>query len=235
MNKYGLLHIGKTGGTAANTALKANNKLGTGEFVACYKHRVGLPEVASDNMCERLMFIIREPVARYISAFNSRLRMGYPRYSGTWNPKEELAFSRFKTPNSLAEALSAEDPLLRQHAQDAMGGIKHLRRAYTKYLGSVNLLEQEKDRIYFIGATEHFDDDFEIMRKFLHLSPEISLPKDDYGAHRTPEGFEKTVSELGRKNVQDYYKGDYEIYDWCVKRRAELIAIRTAELEAAAQ
>jgi hypothetical protein len=69
------------------------------------------------------------------------------------------------------------------------------------------------------------------MRKFLGVSPDIALPVDDYGAHRTPEGFEKTVSELGRKNVQDYYKTDYEIYDWCVKRREELIKLREAELE----
>ena len=47
-----------------------------------------------------------------------------------------------------------------------------------------------------------------------------------------PDGFEKTVSELGRKNVQEFYKTDYEIYNWCVKRREELLPIRRAELEA---
>ena len=114
-----------------------------------------------------------------------------------------------------------------------MNGIRHLRRAYEHYLDSVELLEKEKDRIYFIAATETFDSDFALMRKLLRVAEDIELPTDDYGAHRTPEGFEKTVSELGRKNVQDHYKTDYEIYNWCVKRREELIALRTAELEAA--
>lgn len=231
MDKYGLLHIGKTGGTAANTVIKANNKLEVGEFVNCYKHRVGLQDVHNDNMCERVMFFIREPVARYISAFNSRLRMGYPRHHGEWSPREEVAFSHFKTPNQLAEALSSEDEEMRQHAVDAMIGIRHLRRAYEHYLGSVELLEKEKDRIYFIAATESFGPDFDMMRKFLRVSPDIELPTDDYGAHRTPDGFEKTVSELGRKNVEAYYKTDYEIYNWCVKRREELVALRAAELE----
>lgn len=229
MDKYGLLHIGKTGGTAANAVIKANNKLGVGEAVNCYKHKVGLQDVADENMCEKLMFFIREPVARYISAFNSRLRMGYPRHHGEWSPREEIAFANFKTPNQLAEALSSDDPARKQLALDAMKGIRHLRRAYEHYLGSVELLEQEKDRIYFIAATETFGPDFDLMRKLLGVSPDLELPTDDYGAHRTPEGFEKTVSELGRKNVQDYYKTDYEIYNWCVKRREELIPLRQAE------
>ena len=234
MDKYGLLHIGKTGGTAANAVIKANNKLGVGEFVNCYKHKVGLQDVADDNMCERLMFFIREPVARYISAFNSRLRMGYPRHHGEWSPREEIAFEHFKTPNQLAEALSSEDPKRRQLAHDAMIGIRHLRRAYEHYLGSVELLEQEKDRIYFIAQTETFGPDFDLMRKLIGVSPDLELPTDDYGAHRTPEGFEKTVSELGRKNVQDYYKTDYAIYNWCVKRREELLPLRQAEAAAKA-
>lgn len=228
-DKYGLLHIGKTGGTAANAVLKETNKLGVGEHVGRYKHRTGLKDVVNDDMCERLMFIIREPVSRYISAFNSRLRMGYPRYKGTWNPREEVAFAIFKTPNSLAEALSSDDAELRQSAEDAMYGINHLRRAYGQYLGSVELLEQEKDRIYFIAATETFDSDFALMKRILNIPAEFELPQDDYGAHRTPEGFEQTVSELGRKNVEAYYEDDYKIYNWCVKRREELLALRLAE------
>ena len=229
MDKFGLLHIGKTGGTAANAVLKANNKLGVGEHVACYKHQVGLQDVADENMCEKLMFFIREPVARYISAFNSRLRKGYPRHHGEWSPREEIAFEHFKTPNQLAEALSSDDAERRQLARDAMKGIRHLRRAYEHYLGSVKLLEQEKDRIYFIAATETFEPDFGLMRKLLDVSPELELPTDDYGAHRTPDTYEKTVSDLGRRNVQDYYKADYDIYNWCVKRREELLEIRRAE------
>ncbi|MCB1444688.1 MAG: sulfotransferase family 2 domain-containing protein [Rhizobiaceae bacterium] len=229
MDKYGLLHIGKTGGTAANAVIKENNKRGVGEFVRCYKHRVGLRDVHDENMCERLMFFIREPVARYISAFNSRLRMGYPRHHGEWGPNEAIAFETFKTPNQLAEALGSEDAKVRDEALFAMNAIRHLRKAYQHYLGSVDLLGQEKDRIYFIGTTETFDDDFSLLRKLLGIDPSIALPTDDYGAHRTPDGFEKTVSEAGRRNVQAYYKEDYEIYHWCLKRRAELLPLRLAE------
>lgn len=232
MDKYGLLHIGKTGGTAANAVIKANNKRGVGERVNCYKHSVGLQDVADDDMCERLMFFIREPVSRYISAFNSRLRRGFPRHGNVWSPKEEVAFARFKTPNQLAEALGSPDAETRQQAEEAMEGIKHVKRAYEHYLGSVDLLEQEKDRIFFIAATETFEPDFGLMRELLGVAPDLDLPTDDFGAHKTPDGFEKTVSEAGRKNIQDYYVTDYAIYNWCVRRREELIPLRQAEATA---
>jgi hypothetical protein len=229
MDKYGLLHIGKTGGTAANAVLKANNKLGVGEKVELFGHGFGLQDVADENLCERVMFFIREPVSRYISAFNSRLRRGFPRHGNEWSRKEEIAFSHFKTPNQLAEALGSPDEETRGHAEDAMVGIKHVKRAYQHYLGSVELLEQEKNRIYFIAATESFAPDFALMRKLLGVAPDLELPTDDYGAHKTPDGFERTVSEAGRRNVENYYAADFAIYNWCVKRREELIELRTAE------
>jgi hypothetical protein len=234
MKKYGLLHIGKTAGTAANAVIKANNDLKVGHNVKCFGHKIGLRDVVEQDLCKRLMFFIREPTARYVSAFNSRLRKGQPRRFSDWTMREETAFSHFKTPNQLAEALSAEDAETRERAAAAMVAIRHIRKGFEGYLESVALLEQEKKRIYFIGATETFDADFAIMRKIIGVSPDIELPTDDVGSHRTPEGFEQTISELGRRNVQDYYKVDYEIYNWCVKRREELVPLRLAELEAKA-
>lgn len=229
-DKYGFIHIGKTGGTAVNAALKANNKLGVGEFVQSYKHKIGLQDVRNDTMCDRVMFFVREPASRFVSAFNSRLRKGAPRHHVEWTPKEELAFTRFKTANDLAEALGSSDAEVKQHAVEAVQGINHLRKSYPHYLGSIELLEAEKDRIYFIGAQENLASDFAVMRSFLDISPDIELPLDDLGAHRTPDGFHKTISDAGRKNIEAHFAADYRIYDWCMKRRVELLALRQAEL-----
>lgn len=231
LDKYGLLHIGKTGGTAAKTVLRAARERDVGETVKFFKHEDGLAAIAEGDLCEKLIFFIREPVDRFISAFNSRLRMGYPRHNGKWNVREEVAFAHFKTPNSLAEGLTSDDPEIQEVAVGSMMSIMHLRRSYEHYLGSVELLEQEKDRIWFIGATETFDADFGLLRGLLGIPDDLQLPNDDYGAHRTPDGFERTVSEVGRRNIQDYYQTDYAIYDWCVKRREELVAIRAAAVK----
>lgn len=231
-DKFGFIHIGKTGGTAFNAVLRDHKKNGTGEFVGRYGHRTTLEMVADGDMTRNLIFFVREPVARFISAFNSRLRQGYPRYQGEWGPEEARAFEMFKTPNQLAEALGSDDEKTREDAVFAMNSIRHLKRAYKRYLGSVKLLEREKDRIFFIGTTESFNDDFEILRKLLKIDPSIELPMDDVGAHKTPEGFERTISEIGRKNVEAYYERDFEIYRWCLKRREELLPIRRAEAAA---
>jgi hypothetical protein len=229
IDRFGLLHIGKTGGTAAKTVLKAAKELRVGRRIGLYGHGVGLQDVVDLNMTRKLVFFIREPVSRYVSAFNSRLRRGFPRHGNTWTEREEIAFEHFKTPNQLAESLSADNPELRDHAVDAMTAIKHLKRDYRHYLGSVELLEQEKDRIYLIGATESFDSDFGLLRQLLLVPDDLELPTDDFGAHKTPDGFEKTVSDLGRRNIENYYAVDYEIYRWCVKRREELLPLRQAE------
>ncbi|CAN7444075.1 sulfotransferase family 2 domain-containing protein [Rhizobium sp. LjRoot254] len=228
-DRFGLLHIGKTGGTAVNAVLRAAKERKIVRRIGLYGHQTGLQDIVDLDKTRNVVFFIREPVSRYISAFNSRLRRGYPRHGNVWTDREEIAFEHFKTPNQLAEALSAGDAELRRHAEDAMTAIKHLRRDYRHYLGSVELLEQERDRIYFIGATESFESDFGLLRQLLGVPDDLELPTDDYGAHRTPDGFEKTVSELGRRNIENYCADDYNIYRWCAKRREELLPLRQAE------
>jgi hypothetical protein len=232
MRKFGLLHIGKTGGTSAHAVIKANNEMKVGHRVTCFGHKMTLREVAERDLCRRLMFFVREPTALYISAFNSRLRKGQPRRFSDWTAREEIAFSHFNTPNQLAEALSSEDSEMRERADAAMNGIRHVRKGLHGYLESVELLEQEKDRIYLIGATDSFNDDFQVLRELVGVSPDLELPTDEVGSHRTPAGFERTISDIGRKNIEARYAVDREIYEWCVKRRVELLELRKAELEA---
>ena len=55
------------------------------------------------------MFFVRDPISRFVSGFNSRLRKGLPKMYFPWAPGEKLAFSRFATPNQLALALSSSD------------------------------------------------------------------------------------------------------------------------------
>jgi hypothetical protein len=39
--------------------------------------------------------------------------------------------------------------------------------------------------------------------------------------HRTPAGMDTHLSEEGERNIRAWYRGDYEIYDWCTQRREE--------------
>jgi hypothetical protein len=230
MATYGLLHIGKTGGTAAKTVLKAHNREGPGDPIELFGHKVDLTDVIRKDLCDKVMFFVRDPVARYVSAFNSRLRQGLPRHFSAWTPLEQATFAAFPSANAMAEALSSPEAATRERALDGMMAIRHLRYAYTHFLDGVEFLERVSDRIHFIGATESFDADFALLRRMFGVSEALETPSDERGAHRTPDGFDKTMSDLARRNVMDYYENDYLIYNWCLKRREDLIAVRTAEL-----
>ncbi len=71
-----VLHVGKTGGTALKHALIEHQE--TARYRLVFRgHEVGLAGVP---VGERFMFLIRDPLSRFVSAFNGRLREDRPRY-----------------------------------------------------------------------------------------------------------------------------------------------------------
>jgi hypothetical protein len=228
-----VLHIGKTGGTAVRTPIREFAKSNRRFKMKLPSHECGLPFVTEMSPNAKVIFFIREPVSRFISGFNSRLRKGQPRHFYEWNQKEKRAFSRFKTPNQLAEALYSWNPFRRRAAHKAMDAMRHTRWGYEYYLGSIDMLECEKHRILFIGAQEDLNADFEILKVVLELPADAALPQDDVNAHRTPDGFEKHVSDRGRRNLEKYYQRDYQIYEWCKKYRLKLIEQYKSRLKSA--
>jgi hypothetical protein len=222
--KINFIHIGKTGGTAVRTPLRDFIKTAPELKIMLPPHKVGLREAIAQNPDCEVVFFIREPVSRFISGFNSRLRKGLPRHFTEWNAAEKAAFEIFKTPNSLAEGLGSWFSSRRKAAEDAMQAMRHTRWGYEYYLGSVQLLEREADRILFIGSQEELDSDFEVLKKVLQMGPEYILPEDSVSAHRAPDNLEKYVSPKGKRNLMKHYQADYKIYEWCKARRIELIA-----------
>jgi hypothetical protein len=103
---YHFIHIRKTGGTAIKEALK--NAAGLDQStIKLHKHKIRLSDIAAGDKVF-LFFFLRDPVSRFVSGFNSRLRQGQPRYNSAWNEAEKRAFGFFPTANSLAEALTFE-------------------------------------------------------------------------------------------------------------------------------
>jgi hypothetical protein len=223
--RFAFLHIGKTGGSAIKEAINKNLELTGERKIAVFGHRAQLPEIVENGLKHDLCFTVREPVSRFISGFNSRIRGGRDGMHG-WKPREIPVFERFASPNELAEALSSEDQATRQAAKAAMKSISHLKRDLTHHFGSVELLESIRDRIVFIGHLPSLDDDFKMFRTIVGLSADVELPKDEVGAHKAPDTVTlvKKLSPLGEENVRKHYRKDYPIYEWCLKRREELVA-----------
>jgi hypothetical protein len=206
-----VLHIGKTGGTALKHVL-AEHEAGSRYQLLFRGHDVTLPDVPKG---ERFMFLIRDPLSRFVSAFNGRLREDRPRYHYPWREEERIAFAIFKTPDQLAVALSSADDEERAQAERAMHGIGHVNTPYTFWFPDEAAFRARLDDVFFIGLQDRLDEDFELLKEKLGLPEEASLPRDETVAHKTPVGFQSQLSDVGRANLERWYARDVGFVQLC--------------------
>ena len=214
----GVLHIPKTGGTALAHALAAHAKQ-TGETQArLHTHRMTLAAACKENDGRKVAFLVRDPIDRFVSGFNSRLRKGQPRNTLDWTEGEALAFDSFPTPNALAESLYASDSWERSAARFAMQAISHLHKL-SFWLGSLALLERCRERIVYAGRTETLSADAAFLSARLGLSATLELPEDEVERHASPVWLSTALSARATENLRRWYLEDYLILDWCERFR----------------
>ena len=208
-----ILHIRKTGGSALGDALAP---VAASLGVDLPGHEVRLQDVAEGR---RVIFTVRDPISRFCSGFNSRLRCGRPRNNRPWTDGEARAFSRFPTPSALAEALGGADPEVVADAHAALQAIPHL-RPLSFWLGDAEALRARSDDIAMVLWQPELDADFEQLKRLLALPSTLLLPRDDGGSHRTPSGFSTRVTAEGRAALHHHYAEDFQLYDICLDMRA---------------
>ncbi len=206
-----VLHIGKTGGTALKSAL-LKQRIVSGYELLLHGHDVTLTDIPQG---EKLIFGLRDPLSRFISAFNGRLREDRPRYHYPWREEEKIAFAIFQTPDDLATALSSRDRKRRKEAERAMRGIGHLNTSYQRWFGDGRAFRARVPDLFFIAFQDRLDDDFELLKRRLGLRPELHLPADETEAHRTPPGFSDELGDVGRANLERWYAEDIAFVELC--------------------
>ena len=216
-----VLHVGKTGGTALNHVLLEHRGRCLYRLVFG-GHRATLADVPRGEL---FMFFIRDPLSRYVSAFNSRLREGRPRYHYPWRDEERIAFALFKTPDELGTALSSSDPAERGRAERAMRGIGHLNTPYSFWFGNEDALRSRLSDLFFVGFQERLDEDFTLLKRRLGLPDEADLPRDPSSAHRVPSGFDSQLGAEARANLERWYARDLAFVQLC-RELAPLVNVR---------
>ena len=203
------LHIGKTGGSAIGHAIR-QTCAGNHYRMRFHSHGVNLRDILEG---EKFVFILRDPVTRFVSGFYSRQRQGKPRYNIPWSPGEQKAFEAFSTPNQLAHALSSKKWNKRRKARQAMKRIQHVKNSYWKWFESEQYFNSRQADIFFIAFQEQLAEDFEILKEILGCPASASLPDDDIKAHRNPGNLDRTLSEKSMANLHAWYKNDYRFID----------------------
>jgi Sulfotransferase family len=206
-----VLHIGKTGGTALKHVLQQNAEASRCQLLF-RGHDVTLADITRG---EQFMFLIRDPLTRFVSAFNGRLREDRPRYHYPWRDEERVAFAIFKTPDELAVALASDDEEEREQAKAAMHGIGHVNTPYTFWFPKESAFRARLSDVFFIGLQDRLDEDFELLRRKLRLPEGVAMPHDETAAHKTPGGFESQLSERGRANLERWYARDVAFVQLC--------------------
>ena len=164
------------------------------------------------NPSRKVVFGVREPIARFVSGFNSRLRQGQPTHYTPWSPSEAIAFHYFKTPNELAEGLTDGNPLTKSIAEMSMWAIKHVNKPYYIALCPLKKMKDNIDKIEFVYVVERMQEDFKRLLPVLGINEEMELPSDDVACHRSPEGMNKNLSPQAIENLKSWYVVDFEIY-----------------------
>jgi len=217
-----VLHVGKTGGLAVKEAIRGPQRgvqsvyqdAAPGTRILVHSHFVGLRDVP---VGDEVVITLRDPVARYVSGFNSRQRQGLPKHFNAWKPGERRAFERFASPDELGLALASTDTDERGAAEAAMGHIGHVRTHLSDWLGSPERVRQRREDFLLVAWLETLAGDFERLRGLLDLAPDRVLPADPRTAHRAPSTQATSLSAGAERNLRAWYRRDDAFIDAMVE------------------
>ncbi|HEY5011814.1 MAG TPA: sulfotransferase family 2 domain-containing protein [Acidimicrobiia bacterium] len=203
------LHIGKTAGTALKQALRDAPE-SSDYHVVVHTHGVRMIDVPRGD---KFFFVVRDPVDRFVSAFQARQRQDAPRYRNPWTAAEARAFADFSSPGELGLALAGSGAE-RTAAEFAMHSIEHVRSSYWDWFSSPAAVRRREHDILWIGFVERLDEQIPDLAQRLGL-PKLELPTDDVTAHRSPRESRPDLPPEARDALVTWYRRDYEFLDVC--------------------
>jgi len=197
---FDLVHVGKCGGSTIASELQTANF----RFVRFHTQRpIARPET-------RYVVLARDPVARFVSAFNWRKHLYIngtlprPQFDGPFSElrhraEREFLF-QFETANCLAEQLGTHGKHEVTAASSLLALIGHVPQGFDWYLS--HLLEQIKaNQIIGVICTERLTDDFEQLFGF---HPKLEI-------HRIQSSQSTCISKEGRANLIREFHREYAV------------------------
>ena len=154
--RLGFLHIPKTGGSSIVDFL-TNISYKTVSRPAILFHSWNMDLIREYFPDMKIICLIRDPLERTISGFQSRLRMGQPKYMQPWRSEEAAAFSIFGDVESFLDALLMDDEFSRSATDYALRNIISLSWNYQHYFGGFDKVNQFSPNIAFVQDLKNMD------------------------------------------------------------------------------
>jgi hypothetical protein len=210
----GFLHIPKTGGSGISAL--GDRLVEAGQpFPSIFSHGWTLAAIRKAYPKMRVALIVRDPLERAISGFNSRLRQGRPAYKNPWKPAEAVAFALFPDVERWLDALVADDEWSLSARLYAARHVSHLRWNYRFYFEDPAAVREQAAAIALVGRIEETDTFIDALAAEAGIPP-ARLAGLYQRRHQAPA---PTVRVLERYSARDVAKmrsrlaGEYAIYE----------------------
>lgn len=212
--RHAFLHIGKNAGSTIGDFLLGVAERGHRAPVVL-GHDWTLEIVALRYPRMQISFVLRDPLDRIVSGFNSRLRQGRPRNQNTWQPAEAAAFAHFPRVEDFLDACISDDAYAQSAARFARQHIQHVRDGYVHHFGSVEVLRRERRRVHCVG---HVDDIDAFLARLLaplgvDYASVASLLADKHRAAVPSESVLDRYDDAQRARLRAFFADEYAIYD----------------------
>jgi hypothetical protein len=212
--RYAFLHIGKNAGSTIGDFLLALSGQGHRPPVVL-GHDWTLQDVARRYPWMKISFVIRDPLDRIVSGFNSRLRQGRPRNQNLWQPDEAIAFSHFRDVDEFLRACISDDEHRLSAARFARHHIQHVRDGYVHHFGSVEALRRHSHRIHCVGLVDDLDP---FLTRLLaptgvDYAAVRSMLKDQHRAALRSSALLEKFSAPELERLRSFFSDEYAIYD----------------------
>lgn len=205
------LHVRKAGGSSIKAALVPRATAGP-FLVECHPHRITINDIPKG---EKVFFVVRDPVARFVSGFQSRLNQGRPAHDVPWKDGEQQVFRQFTDPNELALALADPDEARREVAEHAMRTIIHVRSSYWDWFIDEATLRSRADDVVMVLRQEALPADFAKLVELLQLPGAVELPDDPATANRSTGSGKHSLTPRARAAIEAHYARDYDFLAIC--------------------
>ena len=211
--QHGFLHIPKTGGSGVNALGRSLQERGF-KSPCVFSHGWKMEEILKHFPDIKISFVLRDPLSRMISGFNSRIRQGRPTYNNIWTPAEAAAFSLFPSIGKLLDAILAEDEFSKSAVAYTMRNVTHLRWNYAFYFKNPDTVRSNRPSFEIIGSMNRMDE-------FINGYTALSGAPESAAAELYEKRHEAKVSSedvLGRyspddlSRLKDFMKKEYRIY-----------------------
>lgn len=214
-----LIHIPKTGGTSIEFFLDSNNIKYTSH------HLVKQHNPLDDS--EKYITIIRNPISRFVSAFNyyfslvsqnlddiSYNKLNLDNCLSPYFTKKKMVTNyyfdpviddlilHFETANKLAESLSSDNIEIKNQAR-LLCGYNHF--AGIGFYLDKNFINEFHSNIVWVGILENIDNDIKRLCKVLDINDTSKMKK----IRENKNNLSKYLSEKAIKNLVEFYNEDY--------------------------